>query len=71
MLNRRSHRSGGHRRKRNKEQFGERKTTRQHDPWNPSELATIAHEMTHLPFRSLVQSLHQGKGARGGLSQRN
>ena len=33
------------------EEFGERKTTRKHDPRQPSEQQRIAHEMTHLPFR--------------------
>ena len=35
-----------------KEEFGERKTTRMHDPRQPSQHERIEHEMTHRPFRS-------------------
>ena len=36
------------------EDFGEMKTTREHDRRPLSEQERIEHEMTHLPFRSVV-----------------
>ena len=33
--------------------FGDRRTTRKHDPRHPSEQEIIENEMTDLPFRSV------------------
>ena len=52
------------------EEFGRRKTTRKHDPRQPSEQGRIDHEMAH-PFHSWCRTLHQGKGAGEGLSHGN
>ena len=52
------------------EEFGGRKTTRKHDPRQPSDQESIETGMTHLPFRNWCRHcMHQGKWTRGGLSQ--
>ena len=42
--------------------FGERKTTRKHDPQQPSEQERIEHEMMHLPFRNWCRHCIKGRG---------
>ena len=49
---------------RKQEELGERKTTRQHDPRQPSEQERIEHGMTHLPFRSWCRRCIKGRGQR-------
>ena len=47
------------------EEFGEWKTTRRHDPRQPSEQERIEHEMTHLPFRIWCRHCIKGKWREG------
>ena len=54
-----------------KEDCGERKTTRKHDRRQPNKKEGIEHEMTNLPFRSWCRHCIKGRGARGGLSESN
>ena len=44
-----------------KEEFGERKTTRTHDLRQPSEHERIEHEMTHRPFRIWCKHCIKGR----------
>ena len=46
--------------RRKKEALGERKTTRKHDPRQPSEQERIEHEVTRLPFRSWCRHCVKG-----------
>ena len=57
--------SGEHKKQEEEEEFGERKTTRKHDPGQPSKQERKKHEMTHLPFRSWCR--HR---IRGGCERR-
>ena len=69
MLCVKSHKSRGSRMKRRS--LEKRRLREKHDPPQPSEQERTEHEMTHFSIPQLVQTLHQGKGARGGLSQIN
>ena len=46
-----------------KEELGERNTTRKHCLRQPREQERIEHEMTHLPFRSWCRQCIKGKGS--------
>ena len=57
------------RKKEEEEEFGVRKTTRKHDPRQPSEQERIENEMTHLPFRSCCRDYIKGSERRTDTNQ--
>ena len=54
-------RSVEQRKQEEEEGFGEKKTTRKHDPRRPSEQERIEHDMTHFPSQSWCRQCIKGR----------